>query len=585
MSSTSSFAPHKIDFYKTGHADQYDEGTTHISSTWTARFNKHATAYAVDGKVPDKIVVIGTHAVCKKILKKEFDKFFKMPYEKAVRRYQQRVDNALGVGVVSASRIGQLHQLKYLPVEVYSLEEGTRCPMKVPSALIRSTHPDFAWVTNYIETVFSNESWKMPTIATIAFQYRLLLEKWARITGAPLDFVKCQGHDFSARGLSGSEDASWSPMGHNAVFYGTDTTEALDSIDKYYASSSPVIAGSISATEHSVMSLNIIKRMRQILEENPSMSKVDAKHQAEIDVVRRLITKVRPVGGISIVGDTFNWYRFINEVIPALKPEIMARGADASGLAKVVARPDSGNPVHIVAGYRVADLGTTNNTDIADFIIESIGARYEELKSAELYKVNGVIYRLLKEDNSEGFAPRYDLEVVSELEAEGAVATLWRHFGGTVNDLGYKMLDPHVGLIYGDSITIPIADEILSRLAEKKFASSNIVFGIGSFTYQYITRDTFGYAIKAIYGESSGMQINIVKDPLTDSSKRSLEGLPRVEKCPINGYKVFDQQDPNNYDPGELKLIFRNSQMMSHMDYNKLRDNVDDELAVMLKAA
>lgn len=575
----STFAPHAIDFYKTGHGSQYAPNTTHISSTWTARFNKHAVAYAIDGKTPDEIVVIGTHAVCQKILKRQFDKFFKMPYQKAVRKFKNRVDAALGKGAVSTQQIAMLHQLQYLPIEVYSLPEGTRCPMKVASALIRSTHVDFAWVTNYIETVFSNESWKMPTIATIAFQYRLLLEKFAELTGASKDFVKWQGHDFSARGMSGQEDASWSSMGHLTSFYGTDTVGALDSIDKYYATVTPIIAGSVPATEHSVMSLNIIKRMNEILAENPEMSRIDAKHQAEIDVVRRLITEVVPTGVISIVGDTFDWFRFINEIIPALKSEILARQKNELGLAKVVSRPDSGNPIHIVAGYRVQDLGTTDLTP-ERAMTDALHAGIVNERT-ELLRINGVCYRCTDISDENSFSTDYEFVVVSDVEAEGAVATLWRHFGGTETSKGYKELNQAVGLIYGDSITIPIATEILTRLAENGFASSNIVFGIGSFTYQYITRDTFGYAIKAVYGVSDGMKINIVKDPLTDSSKRSAEGLVRVEL--IDGkYVMFDKQDPDNYDPGELELVFRNSQMMSSVPFNVICARVDAAIALEL---
>lgn len=47
-----------------------------------------------------------------------------------------------------------------------------------------------------------------------------------------------------------------------------------------------------------------------------------------------------------------------------------------------------------------------------------------------------------------------------------------------------------MGLIYGDSITLARADEIMRRL-KLVSASSNVVFGVGSFTYQYNTRDTW----------------------------------------------------------------------------------------------
>ena len=67
----------------------------------------------------------------------------------------------------------------------------------------------------------------------------------------------------------------------------------------------------------------------------------------------------------------------------------------------------------------------------------------------------------------------------SDPSIKGAIEILWDIFGGTINNKGYKVLDPHIGLIYGDSITIDRANEICKRLEAKGFASSNVVFGIG----------------------------------------------------------------------------------------------------------
>jgi nicotinamide phosphoribosyltransferase len=83
------------------------------------------------------------------------------------------------------------------------------------------------------------------------------------------------------------------------------------------------------------------------------------------------------------------------------------------------------------------------------------------------------------------------------LEFKGAVEALWDIFGGTVSEQGYKVLDSHIGLIYGDAISIGRCREICERLAAKGFASTNCVYGIGSYTYQYNTRDTFGFALKS----------------------------------------------------------------------------------------
>ena len=126
---------------------------------------------------------------------------------------------------------------------------------------------------------------------------------------------------------------------------------------------------------------------------------------------------------------------------------------------------------------------------------------------------------------------------------KGVIELLWDIFGGTINEQGYKVLNSHIGAIYGDSITLERADKICKRLEAKGFASTNVVLGIGSFTYQYNTRDTFGFAMKAtyveklvgkedmrgkFYQEKEGFEI--FKDPITDDGiKKSAKGLAMVQ--------------------------------------------------------
>jgi len=96
---------------------------------------------------------------------------------------------------------------------------------------------------------------------------------------------------------------------------------------------------------------------------------------------------------------------------------------------------------------------------------------------------------------------------------------------------GFKQLDSHIGLIYGDAITLARAKEILQRLEQNGFASTNVVFGIGSYTYQYNTRDTFGFALKSTLCEIDGTEHQICKDPKTDDgTKKSQRGRVAVLK-------------------------------------------------------
>ena len=155
---------------------------------------------------------------------------------------------------------------------------------------------------------------------------------------------------------------------------------------------------------------------------------------------------------------------------------------------------------------------------------------------------------------------------------EGAIECLWNTFGGTYNSKGYKQLDPHIGLIYGDSITLDRCREICCRLEEKNFASTNIVLGIGSYTYQYNTRDTFGFAVKATYAVVDGKSINIWKDPKTDDGlKKSAKGLLRVNEDKTLSEEVTVQQA----DTGLLKTVFRDGRLLKGTTLTEIRNRLN----------
>lgn len=235
----------------------------------------------------------------------------------------------------------------------------------------------------------------------------------------------------------------------------------------------------------------------------------------EYKAIKRLITEVYPEGIVSIVSDTWDFWNVLTVIAPSLKEEILARKVNAFGLAKVVFRPDSGNPVKIIAGDENAAIGS----------------------------------------------PEY----------KGAVQVLWEEFGGTVNEKGFKQLNDRVGLIYGDSITPERAEAILSQLAAKGFASSNVVFGIGSYTYQFNTRDTFGFAMKATWAQVNGVHRELFKSPKTDSGmKKSAKGLLRVEKEGDN-FVLFDQQTTDQEKQGKLKAVFFNGMLVQDDSLAEIR--------------
>jgi nicotinamide phosphoribosyltransferase len=165
---------------------------------------------------------------------------------------------------------------------------------------------------------------------------------------------------------------------------------------------------------------------------------------------------------------------------------------------------------------------------------------------------------------------------------KGLIQCLWDTFGGTTTPEGYKILDSHIGAIYGDSITIARQKAILEGLAAKGFASSNVVLGIGSYTYQYTTRDTFGMAIKSTYAEINGTPTPIYKQPKTDSGKNSHKGLMCVTGTSGN-YKVEQnvswerEKSPDN----KLKTVFLDGKMVSEVSLKQLRERIEHNLLLI----
>lgn len=116
------------------------------------------------------------------------------------------------------------------------------------------------------------------------------------------------------------------------------------------------------------------------------------------------------------------------------------------------------------------------------------------------------------------------------------------HFGSFINEKGYKVLNPKIGVIYGDAITYKVAEEIFKQLKEFGYASSNVVLGVGSYTYQYNTRDTLGIVVKATAVKINGEWKEIQKDPITDPNKKSLTGFIKLEKDEYGIIYAIDKQ-------------------------------------------
>ncbi len=307
------------DGYKVDHRRQYPDGTTMVYSNWTPRKSR------IEGI--DSVVFFGLQYFIKKYLIESFEKdFFSRPKEVVVAEYIRRVNNYLGPNKVGSEHIAALHDLGYIPLVIKALPEGSTVPIRVPMVTMYNTIPEFFWLTNYFETLMSAVIWQPCTSATIAKEYRKVLDYFANKTSSVPEFVNWQGHDFSMRGMSSIETAMVSGAGHLLSFAGTDTIPAIDFLEQYYNANSDVelIGGSVPATEHSVMCMG--------------------SPEGEFDTFKRLICDVYPTGVISIVSDTWDLWQVLTEFLPRMKDIILNRDG------KVVIRPDSGDPVDIICG-------------------------------------------------------------------------------------------------------------------------------------------------------------------------------------------------------------------------------------------
>lgn len=240
----------------------------------------------------------------------------------------------------------------------------------------------------------------------------------------------------------------------------------------------------------------------------------------ETQTFKRLVTEVYPNGLVSIVSDTNDFWSNITNVLPELKDIILKRDG------KVVIRPDSGDPVKIICGD-------------------------EDSKISYIKK--------------------------------GLIEVLWDIFGGSETDKGYKLLDSHIGAIYGDSITIDRAKDICKGLEEKGFASTNVVLGIGSYSYNCVTRDTFCQAFKSTYAVINGEEKFLSKNPMTDDgTKKSQKGLVAVlppESGKTGCDDIFyihklDKKRKGMIPNDMLKPIFEDGVLLNEVSFEDIKNKV-----------
>lgn len=494
------------DGYKTGHHLMYPDKTELVYSNFTPRSDKHAKFRN------GKIVVFGTQMTMIIIDNMFRDNFFNKPKNEVIEEIKNEYSMYLGYDY-DTTHFEKLWDLQYLPIHVKALPEGSISPIGIPVLTIKNTHPEFAWLTNFLETLLSNLLWKPMTSATIANKYKSLLDHYAMLTDTSnMAFVGFQGHDFSMRGIDGIEPTIASALGHAISFIGSDSLPSIYGARKFYrVPKNMPIVHSVNASEHAVMSAGI-------------------GLYGELETYRNLIKKF-PSGILSLVSDTMDLWKVMTQILPALKEDILKRDG------KLVIRPDSGDPADIICGKFLSDNGYDGPCPVTS---DYLSTNYDDSPAGK-----------------------------------GVIQLLYELFGGEKNKEGYIVLNAKIGAIYGDSITLEKAQEICEKLMIKGFATTNVVLGIGSYTYQFNTRDTYGFAMKATYVEIDGKGIDIYKDPVTDSgTKKSAKGLLYVGLDKRGEYYLEEQVSKEKETQGELMTIYKDGNFFNTVTLEDIRNRL-----------
>lgn len=496
-------------------------GVSFVWDGWTARSNRY---------MPDtpETVNFGYQYTIKRYFVDFFnEKFFQEDINKLEEDFIRKVSNGFNPQYADFTRFRQLHELGYLPICIMGLPEGMLVPIRVPMYAIYNTHQDFAWLPQYLEDLWSCHNWHPSTSATTAYDRRKILQHYVDLTCDDITITKNLAGDFSFRGLTGVETAYISSAGHLLSFSKTATFDVYGLLEEYYnAKDEDLQRIGTPSLEHSVVCQGIAY-YEDLLDEfkNPgynykgiTFSKYpdwDKKLVAEMCYLKYLLTEVQPTGALSYVADTYDFWSILTRVLPELKEDILARDG------VLLIRPDSGDPVKICVG---------------------------------------------------------DSGAQTWYERQGAIRTIANIFGTTINKKGFMVIDPHIRVIYGDAIDRQRNQAIPHGLYELGFSVENIVFGIGSMSYQWVTRDNRGYALKVTDCIINGEEMPIYKQPKTDDgtkvSQRGCFAVHYDKEYKITYTDNLRFEEAINFPGNLMREVFRDGKMKNVEDFATIRNRL-----------
>ena len=515
-----------------------------------------------------KIVVYGTLCTFKTVDNLFRKTFFNVARSTAIKRIKRRLMAHFGSIEEHAKFIadmGKLHDLGYLPIEVRSIDEGTRYPIGLPLFTVKATVDSFGWLVNFIETLSSGEAWPMINTASKVEQFYLQARHYGNLSSSDSNEVDgwlptCV-HEFGTRGYRGMEDQVHTSSCSSLFFLGSDAMAVLDHFEEIHGDDIEEypIALSVRATEHADISrmLSLFRHIARtamvanqdayLAFEGRQVSAADVLEHTELYVLEYFIRNTK--GIFSYVADTEHYYRLLNVYASKLKDLIKSRSAREDGQpARFVFRPDSARrtPLTIICGYRMMSIDDIRSVDHASYQ----DTCFVDAASDEYFL--------------------WDIETSSTIritkeEAQGSLISMWNIFGGDERDTPsgkLKFIDAYVSILYGEAISQTHQKEIYERAIDMGFSVTNILIGKGSYaSLEGSTRDLFSMSYKQTFSVANidGNIVNLAqqKKPMGDSTKTSARGLLCVDM--VNGEYVLEQDvSEEREQQGYLTLLYRN---------------------------
>jgi nicotinamide phosphoribosyltransferase len=150
---------------------------------------------------------------------------------------------------------------------------------------------------------------------------------------------------------------------------------------------------------------------------------------------------------------------------------------------------------------------------------------------------------------------------------------LWKQFGGTTNEKGYRVLDPHIRMIQGDGIDLNMLTDILANFMAKKISADNIAFGSGGGLLQQFNRDTGQFAFKCCHVIVGGEGRDIFKSPIA-GSKPSKKGYLTLTTNDDGAHETVNDKVLHYSDENLLELVYEDGELLIDQTFDEIKTRI-----------